>query len=204
MKNVCPNPKCSFLPESRAPNIHSTAYIHPQAVVIGDVEIGAEVMVAPFASVRADEGSPFRVGARSNIQDGVVMHALETDGDYFKKNTVEVSGKRYAIYIGEGVSLAHQCQIHGPALIQDSCFIGMQSFVFKSEIGKGSVLEPGAKVMGVNVPSGRYVPAGSIIRDQQEADDLPIIDESYPLKDLNAEVVKVNTEIDSAYKNEFE
>ena len=173
------------------------------AVVIGDVEICAEVMVAPFVSIRADEGSPFHIGAKSDVQDGVIMHALETDGEYFQRNTLEVKGKRYAIFIGERVSLAHQCQIHGPALVEDSCFIGMQAFVFKSQIGEGSVVEPCAKVIGVEVPKGRYVPAGAVIKDQSKADDLPVIDENYPLKDLNAEVVKVNNELATAYKKEF-
>jgi len=199
MKNVAPNPETSFQPERVDPRIAPNSYVHPHAVVIGDVEIGAEVMVAPFASIRADEGAPFYIGDRSNVQDGVVIHALETCGEHASANTFDVKGKRYAVYVGSGVSLAHQCQVHGPALVEDNCFIGMQAFVFRSRVGRGTVVEPGAKLMGVTVASGRYVPAGKIVTKQSEADSLPVIDDSYSLKDLNEGVVKVNVELAGGY-----
>ena len=199
MKNIMPNPETSFRPESVTPRIDRTAYIHSLAVVIGDVRIGPDVMVAPFASIRADEGAPFFIGARSNVQDGVIIHALETHGELAERNTWEVGGRRYAIYVGDGVSLAHQCQIHGPALVEDGCFIGMQAFVFCARVGKGSVIEPGAKLIGVNVLAGCYVQAGMVVRTQSEADDLPLIDENYPLRHLNAGVVKVNCELAREY-----
>jgi len=200
MKNVAANPVTAFNAVSRQPSISGTAFVHPMACVIGDVIIGAHVMVAPLASVRADEGTPFHIGAGSNVQDGVIMHALESTGDHLEANTYEVHGKRYAIYVGERVSLAHQCQIHGPALVEDDCFIGMQAFVFRSRVGRGSVIEPGARLMGVEVPAGRYVEAGRTVSTQGEADDLRPIDEGYPLKALNAEVVRVNCELARAYR----
>jgi carbonic anhydrase/acetyltransferase-like protein (isoleucine patch superfamily) len=73
-----------------------------------------------MASIRSDEGMPIFVGNRSNVQDGVVLHALETideEGKPVEKNLVEVGGKKYAVYIGENVSLAHQSQVHGPASV---------------------------------------------------------------------------------------
>jgi len=200
MKNIRPNPETSFNPDSAEPRIYPTAYIHPLAAVIGDVEIGAEVMVAPGASIRADEGTPFFIGKRANVQDGVVIHALETNGN--GKNTFDVGGRNYSVYVGERVSLAHQCQIHGPAVVEEDSFVGMQAFIFKSRIGRGSVVEPGAKVMGVTVGQAKYVPAGRVIREQREADDLPAIDENYPLRALNAEVVKVNVELARAYNSD--
>lgn len=199
MNNVIKNPGTPFQPKRVPPRIDSSAYIHAFAVVTGDVEIGAEVMVAPFASIRADEGAPFYIGDGSNVQDGVVIHALETHGEDAVKNTFEIAGGRYAVYIGNGVSLAHQCQVHGPAVVEDDCFIGMQALIFRSRIGRGSVVEPGAKVVDVVVASGRYVPAGSVIRTQRDADALPKIDDDYPLKDLNKNVVKVNVELARAY-----
>lgn len=199
MNHIRSNPETSFNERSREPRIYPTAYVHPLAAVIGDVQIGAEVMVAPGASIRADEGTPFFIGNRSNVQDGVVMHALETGGRHQGQNVFEVGGGRYAIYIGERVSLAHQCQVHGPSVVENDCFIGMQAFVFRSVVGRGSVVEPGAKLMGVRVGQARYVPAGSIVRTQAEADALPDIDEDYPLRALNAEVVMVNVELARAY-----
>ena len=199
MKHIRSNPRASFRPESIAPLIDKTAYIHPLAAVIGDVAIGSQVMVAPGASIRADEGSPFFIGAHANVQDGVVIHALETHGEYEITNTFEFEDNRYSVYVGNRVSLAHQAQLHGPVLIEDDCFVGMQSFVFRSTIGRGSVVEPGAKLIGVTVAPGRYIPAGMIVNTQSIADDLPLIDEYYPMRDLNAEVVKVNCELARAY-----
>lgn len=193
------NPKTSFRPESTRPRVYPTAYVHPLAVVIGDVEIGPEVMVAPFASIRADVGSPFFIGGRSNVQDGVVIHAPGTFGPQEIKNTVEVGGLRYAVYVGERVSLSAQSHLAGPCFVDDDCFIGMQAFVSGSRVGKGSVVEPCARLLGVEVPPERYVRAGAVICRQSEADLLPRIDEGYSLRAQSAETVRVNTELVRAY-----
>lgn len=195
------NPATPFRPESVEPLVDRSAFVHPLAAVIGDVRIGAEVFVAPGASIRADEGAPFFIGARANVQDGVVLHALETHGEAFERNTVEVDGERYAIFVGARVSLAHQAQLHGPVLVAEDAFVGMQAFLFRARIGAGCVIEPGAKVMGVTIAPGRSVPAGAIVRTPAEAAALPAIDAQYPLRTLNAEVVRVNTELARAYKN---
>jgi len=64
-----------------------------------------------------------------------------------EKNLVEYNGEKYAVYVGNHVSLAHQCQVHGPALIDDETFVGMQAFVFKAKVGKDCVIEPAAKII---------------------------------------------------------
>ncbi|MEM7648501.1 MAG: carbon dioxide concentrating mechanism protein CcmM, partial [Cyanobacteria bacterium P01_A01_bin.70] len=58
------------------PIIAPSAYVHPLCSLIGDVELGENVIVAPNTSIRADEGAPFYIGANTNIQDGVVIHGL--------------------------------------------------------------------------------------------------------------------------------
>ena len=112
---------------------------------IGHVEIGRRVYLAPFSSVRGAEGQPIHIGNESNVQDGVVIHALETVayGKPVWKNTYAVYGQRYAVYIGDRVSLAHQSHVHGPAYIEDDVFVGMQAMVFMSHVGRGTVIEPG-------------------------------------------------------------
>ncbi len=184
------------------PVVDTTAYIHELAAVIGNVFIGKRVMVSPFASVRGDEGGPLLVNDESNIQDGVIIHALETEheGHAVEKNLVDHDGKKYAVYVGRRVSLAHQAQIHGPAYVGDDTFIGMQSLVFKSRVGSGCVVEPGCVLLGVTVADGRYVPCGTILKDQSDADDLPDITEDYAFKDLNRGVVHVNTSLADGYK----
>jgi carbonic anhydrase/acetyltransferase-like protein (isoleucine patch superfamily) len=183
------------------PAIDPTAYVHPLAAVIGHVFIGKNVMVSPTACVRGDEGQPLHVGDNSNVQDGVVIHALETEmnGKPIEKNLFEVNGKKYAVYVGNRVSLAHQVQIHGPAVVLDDTFVGMKVLVFRSFVGSGCVIEPGVILMGVKIPDRRYVPAGSVIKTQEQADKLPEVTEDYPLKDLNKGVVHVNTHLAKGY-----
>lgn len=195
------NVETDFNEDVELPLVERSAWLDPMSSVIGDVEIGHRVYVGPFASVRGDEGQPIHIGDESNIQDGVVVHALETQshGRNLDGRTYNVGGRAYAVYVGERVSLAHQALVHGPARVDDDVFIGMQAMVFKARIGSGSVVEPGAKVIGVTVPPGRYVPAGRTLTSQAEADALPTITESYPFKDLNEAVVHVNTSFADGY-----
>ena len=183
------------------PVIGEGTYVHPLAAVIGHVVLGKNIMVAPTACVRGDEGQPLFVGDDSNIQDGVVIHALETElnGKPVEKNMVEVEGRQYAVYIGCRVSLAHQVQIHGPAVVLDDTFVGMKVLVFKSFVGKNCVIEPGAILMGVRVADKSYVPAGSVVKTQADADNLPLITEDYPLKDMNKGVLHVNKSLAKGY-----
>jgi len=190
-----------FSAKASEPVIGSSTYVHPLAAVIGNVILGDNIMVSPGASVRGDEGQPLHVGDDSNVQDGVVIHALETelDGKPVEKNLVEVNGKNYAVYVGSRVSLAHQAQVHGPAVILDDTFVGMKSLVFKSHVGRACVIEPGVLLMGVRVADGRYVPAGSVITTQEQADSLPVITEDYPLKEMNRGVLHVNKALARGY-----
>ncbi|NLN59794.1 MAG: carbonic anhydrase [Deltaproteobacteria bacterium] len=190
-----------FSSKEFTPLVDPTAYVHPLASVVGHVILGKNVMVAPCACVRGDEGQPLFVGDDANVQDGVVIHALETekDGKVLEDNLYAVAGEKYAVYIGNRDSLAHQVQIHGPAVVLDDSFIGMQSLVFKSFVNSHCVVEPGCILMGVTIPENRYVAAGSVLRSQEQADALPVIGPDYPLKDLNKDVVHVNTSLARAY-----
>lgn len=195
------NVKTDFSQQVSEPIIDTSTYVHPLAVVIGNVILGKNIMVAPTACVRGDEGQPIYVGDDSNIQDGVVIHALETetDGKPIEKNMMEVNGKKYAVYVGNRVSLAHQVQIHGPSVVMGNTFVGMKVLVFKSFVGKNCVIEPGVILMGVKVPDGRYAEAGAIVKNQRDADNLPAITENYPLKDMNKGVVHVNVSLAREY-----
>ena len=190
--NIMPNPITSFTPQRIIPLVANGSAIHPQASIIGNVIISPEVNVAPFASIRGDEGTPIYIGRGTNLQDGVVIHGL-------KEGRVTHNNAEYSVYVGNNTSLAHQAQVHGPAKIGNNVFAGMQSFIYKSEIGDNVVIEPTAKVIGVKVASGRYVPAGEIIKTQEQADKLPVIDQNYANKDLNHEVVEVNKELAYSY-----
>lgn len=195
------NVKTDFSAKVSEPVIGAGTFVHPLAAVIGNVILGNNVMVAPTACVRGDEGQPLYVGNETNVQDGVVIHALETelDGKPVEKNLMEVDGKKYAVYVGNRVSLAHQVQIHGPAVVMDDTFVGMKVLVFKSFVGENCVIEPGVILMGVRVADGRYVPAGAVVKTQADADALPVITTEYPLKDMNKGVLHVNKALAKGY-----
>jgi len=150
-----------------SPKIDETAYVHSFSNLIGDVRIGANVMVAPSTSIRADEGGPFYISAGTNIQDGVVIHGLE------EGRVIGDDQQNYSVWIGKNTSITHMSLIHGPAYIGDDCFIGFRSTVFNARIGSGCIVMMHALVQDVEIPPGKYVPSGAVINSQQQADRLP-------------------------------
>ncbi|MGB3508483.1 MAG: ribulose bisphosphate carboxylase small subunit [Microcoleaceae cyanobacterium] len=149
------------------PKIDETAYVHYCSNIIGDVRIGSHVLVAPGTSIRADEGTPFFIGAGSNIQDGVVIHGLE------QGRVVGDDNQSYSVWIGKDVSITHKALIHGPCYIGNDSFIGFRSTVFNARIGEGCVVMLHALIQDVEIPPGKYVPSGAIITNQQQANRLP-------------------------------
>lgn len=172
------------------PKIHPTAYVHPTASVIGWVELGREVNVAADTSIRADEGAPFHIGDRSNVQDGVVLHAL-------KDKWVMVEGRRWAIYIGSDVSLAHQALVHGPSMIGSKSFIGFKAIVHDAIIGEGCFIGLGAVVVGVELPPRKRVPNGWIVDTPEKVRELPDVEDAHA--HFNEDVVQVNRGLVVAY-----
>lgn len=154
------------------PKIHESAYIHSFSNVIGDVRVGSNVVVAPGTSIRADEGGPFHIGDRSNVQDGVVIHGLE------QSRVVGDDGASYSVWVGNTTTLAHMALIHGPAYIGDECFIGFRSTVFNARVGRGCIVMMHVLIQDVEIPSGRLVPSGAVITSQQQADRLPQVQEA--------------------------
>jgi SulP family sulfate permease len=172
------------------PKIHPTAFVHPTASVIGWVELGREVNVAADTSIRADEGAPFYIGDRSNVQDGVVIHAL-------KDKWVMVGGRRWAVYIGSDVSLAHQALVHGPSMIGSRSFIGFKAIVHDSIIGEGCFIGLGAVVVGVEIPPRKRVPNGWIVDTPEKVRELPDVEHAHA--HFNEDVVQVNRGLAVAY-----
>lgn len=174
------------------PKIDPTAYVHSFSNIIGDVRIGDHVLVAPGTSIRADEGSPFAIGENSNIQDGVVIHGLEegrVKGD---------DGQSYSVWVGKNSSITHMALIHGPAYVGDNCFIGFRSTVFNSRVGNGCIVMMHVLIEDVEIPPGKYVPSGSIITNQQQADRLPNVTDA----DLSfaTHVIGVNQSLKAGYQ----
>lgn len=124
------------------PRIHETAFVAPAAVVIGDVEVGADTSLWPMTVVRGDIHR-IRIGARSNLQDGSVLHVTH-DSPYAPGG--------FALEVGDGVTVGHRVILHGCTL-EDRCLIGM-----------GAIVMDGARVCsGAMVGAGTLVSPGKIL-----------------------------------------
>lgn len=167
-----------------------TSFVHENATVIGDVVLGDHVHIAAGTSVRADEGTPFFIGASSNIQDGVVIHAL-------KEKRVLVGGEEWAVFVGKNVSIAHDALVHGPCFIGDNTFIGFKAVVHDSVVGKDCFIGIGAIVVGVEIPDGTHVPHGRIVDSADAVALLPQAQHAH--REFNEDVVDVNRGLAAAY-----
>lgn len=168
-----------------------TAFVHAQASVIGHVVLGENVHIAAGSSVRADEGTPFFIGDNTNIQDGVVIHALQ-------QKHVIVGGEPWAVFVGRNVSMAHDALVHGPCFVGDDTFIGFKAVVHDSIVGPHCFVGIGAIVVGVEVPAGKFVPHGSIVDSPEAVAALP--DVSAAQRAFNEDVVEVNRGLAAAYQ----
>ena len=210
--NIRPNIQTDFNPNVTDPTISEFAYVDPLALVIGDCEIGRLVLVAPFAVCRADEGIPIHVGDYSNMQDGVILHALETgshgkniddrryssEGSLLRANDTGFKNG-FAIYVGDKVSLAHGVQVHGPAYVGNDTFVGMKSLIFNAKIGNRVAIGVSSTVTnGVTIPDDKFVPPGTIVTTQTQADALPARVGS-PYEEINKAVIHVNQELAKGY-----
>jgi carbonic anhydrase/acetyltransferase-like protein (isoleucine patch superfamily) len=123
------------------PEIDPLAYVHPTAVVIGQVRIGERASIWPCATLRGDDG-PIVIGPCSSIQDGTVVHMTEG---------------RSTTTVGTRVTVGHNVILHG-CTVEDDCIIGMGAIVLDN-----AVVERGSIVgAGTLVPMGKRVPAGSV------------------------------------------
>lgn len=126
------------------PEIDQDAIVLPGATVIGQVRLGAGASVWYGAVVRAD-AAPISVGAGSNLQDGVILHA---DPDF-------------PCTVGDFVTVGHRAVVHG-STVEAGCIIGMGAVLLNgSLVGAGSIVAAGSVVrQGAVVPPGVLV-AGS-------------------------------------------
>ena len=119
------------------PRVHPTAYIDDSAQVIGDVDIGEESSVWMCVVVRGDVHR-IRIGRRTNVQDGTVVHVM--------KDT-------HPTTIGDHVTIGHAAVVHG-CTVEDQCLIGMGAILLNgAHIGTQSIVAAGTLVVeGMKVP----------------------------------------------------
>ncbi len=146
------------------PRIASDAFIAPNAVIIGDVEIGSKASIWFSCVLRADVNS-IRVGARSNIQDGTVVHC---DGPYH-------DGKGYPTIIGDDVLVGHMVMVHG-AILENHAFVGMKACLLNGTVVEGdAMVAAGAMVTGKRIRKGQLW-AGSPAKFMRELSEEDIAD----------------------------
>ncbi len=124
----------------RVPTIHPDAFVHPDAVIIGDVHLGAESSVWPGAVLRGDYGTVI-VGARTSIQDGAVVHAIAA----------------FPTVIGDDCVVGHLAHLEG-CVVHDGALVGSGSIVLHE-----AVVHTGATVAaGAVVRNRTEVPANAL------------------------------------------
>lgn len=124
------------------PRVHPAAYIDHSAQVIGDVEIGEESSVWMCVVIRGDVHR-IRIGRRSNVQDGTIVHVM--------KDT-------HPTIIGDNVTIGHAAVVHG-CTIENQCLIGMGAILLNGvTVGTGSIV-----AAGTLLPEGTQVPARSLV-----------------------------------------
>lgn len=130
--------------ENHVPNIDPSARVDPLALVIGRVSVGAQASLWPYVVARGDVNT-ISIGARSNIQDGTILHVTHA-GPH--------TGEGFSLHIGAGVTVGHRAVLHG-CRIADGCLIGMGAMVMdgavvesQSIIGAGALVPPGKHLAG--------------------------------------------------------
>jgi phenylacetic acid degradation protein len=127
--------------DGKRPQVPADSFVHPDAVLTGDIEVGHECLIAPGVSIRADFG-PVMIGNRSNVQDNAVIHVYP--------------GSK--VVIEEDVTIAHGVILHD-VHIKSRCVIGMGAIVLFGVLCEEDVFVS----VGSIVPKGMLIPAGKIV-----------------------------------------
>jgi gamma-carbonic anhydrase len=126
----------------KSPQIAASAYIDPAAVIIGDVVIGEDSSVWPMSVVRGDVHT-IRIGSRTNIQDGCVLHVMRDE---------------YALALGDDVTVGHSVTLHG-CTIESRVLIGMGCVILNGAVvGSNSIVAAGTLITERTV-----IPPGSLV-----------------------------------------
>ncbi|MCL4157948.1 UNVERIFIED_CONTAM: hypothetical protein GTU68_041982 [Idotea baltica] len=131
-----------------APTLDDGAYVDPAATVIGDVVLGQDVSVWPSAVIRGDMHY-IRVGNRSNVQDGAVLHTTHASEKY--------NPEGFPLNIGEDVTIGHSAVLHG-------CTLGNRVLVgIGAVVNDGVVVEDDVMIgAGCVVPPGKRLESGYV------------------------------------------
>ena len=165
------HPDTTILPlNGKMPVIHPSAFIAPGCRIIGDVEIGPDVSIWYNCVIRADVNF-IRIGARTNIQDGTVVHC-DSPGD-------RADGRPDAGWptiIGEDVLIGHLAMIHG-CVLSDRAFVGMGAMVMSGcTVESDAMLAAGALLASGKTVLHRQLWAGRPAKYMRDLTDEALID----------------------------
>ncbi|MBF0463082.1 MAG: gamma carbonic anhydrase family protein [Magnetococcales bacterium] len=145
------------------PTIDPTAFVHPDAILIGDVQVGAYSSIWPGVVIRGDVHY-IRIGVRTNIQDGSILHVARP---------TEANPEGIPLLIGDEVTIGHQVTLHACHLHNRS-MVGIGAIVLdgvvveeQAMVGAGSLVTPGKRVPAGELWMGS--PARSVRRLEERA-----------------------------------
>lgn len=140
------------------PTIGNKSYIDEAACVIGDVVIGDDCSIWPMVAIRGDVNF-IRIGDRTNIQDGSVLHVTH-------KGPLNPEGN--PLVIGSDVTIGHGAVIHA-CTIEDECLIGMGSVILDGAVIKrGAMIAAGSVVSPGKILEGGYLYVGTPARQARQ------------------------------------
>ncbi len=146
--------------QNTTPKIHESAYVTDDAIVIGDVEIGAESSVW-FGSILRGDVNYIRIGERTNIQDGTIIH---------------VSREKHSTILENEITVGHRVTLHG-CHIETGCLIGIGAIILDGvRVGENSLVAAGSLLTpNTNIPP-RSLVMGSPAKVKRELADAEIAD----------------------------
>ncbi|WP_085285247.1 gamma carbonic anhydrase family protein [Colwellia chukchiensis] len=145
------------------PQLGDAVYIHESAVLVGDIVLGDDVSVWPLVAARGDVNK-ITIGARSNIQDGTVLHVT-------RKSATNPDG--YPLVIGADVTVGHKCMLHGCTL-GDRILVGMGAIIMDGAIveddvfiGAGSLVPPNKTLKSGYLYVGNPVKQARVLKESE-------------------------------------
>lgn len=164
-----------------SPILAEGCYVDESAVLVGNIECAEDVSIWPLVAARGDVNY-IKIGSRSNIQDGSVLHVSRVS---------EANPKGHSLIIGEDVTVGHKCMLHG-------CTLGNRILV-----GMGAIIMDGAIVENdVFIGAGSLVPPNKILKSGYLYVGSPV-KQARPLHESESAFLRISAENYVRLKNEY-
>ncbi len=175
-------------PNGDLPVIDPSSFVDPTAILCGKIIVEENVFIGPYAVIRADETNEhgdmdaIRIGAGSNIQDGVVIHSK--------------AGSE--VVIGKNTSIAHRAIVHGPCEIGSNVFIGFNSVLFNCCLENSVVVRHNSVIDSCQIANSIYIPSASHINEKTDLSSFNV--RTTEQFDFSESVVMANHSLVKGYK----